>query len=97
MEPDDFIADGQPDPAAPGLRGPLIKLLLNEGQFRFRDSGPMVPDGDDDLPVLVRHGGVDALPRAAVLGGVVQHVAENLFEPFRVPRNSMWSCLNSSI
>src|SRR5699024_9060056 len=75
----------QADAAAPGLGGALVELLLDEGQLRLGDAGAIVANGDDDAPLIPPDSGVDALPGAAVLGGVVQHVAEHLLEPLRVP------------
>ena len=85
MEFDDLIAHRKADAAAPGLGGAFVKLLLDEGQFRFRDTGAKVPDPNCLLPRFPADGGHNSPSRAAVLGGIVQHVAENLLQPFRVP------------
>ena len=55
------------------------------GQFFLRDTGAIVPDGDDHLIPVPPDGRVDAFSAAAVLGRVVQQIAEDLAHAFRIP------------
>ena len=84
MEVDDLVAHRQADAAAPGLGGALVEFLLYEGQFLRRDAGAEVPDADHLIAALPGDGRHDALAASAVLGGVVQHVAEHLLQPLRI-------------
>ena len=84
MESDDLIAHRKTDAAAPGLGGALVKLLLHIGQLRLWNAGAVVPDTDDLLRPLRCQRGVNAPPGAAMLGGVVQHIAEYLLQPLRI-------------
>ena len=84
MTLDDLVTDRKSDAAAPRLGGAFIEFLLHIGQLRLRDAGAEVADGDDVFPVALGQVDGDAPAAAAVLGGVVQQVAEHLLEPLRV-------------
>ena len=84
MAGDDLVAHGKADAAAARLGRALIELLLDVGQLRLGDAVAEVADADDVVFILLRHGDDDALAVAAVLGGVVEHVAEHLLQPLRV-------------
>ena len=57
------------------------------GELLLRDTGPIVPDGDDGGIPLPADRRIDALAGATVLGRVVQQIAEHLAHPLRVARN----------
>ena len=84
---DNLVAHRQSNAGPPRLGGPLIELVLHVGQLLSRDTGAVVPDGDNHLVLVPGDSGINALARAAVLGGVVQQVAEHLPQPLRVPRD----------
>ena len=84
VEMHDLITDRQTNAAAPRPGGALVELLLHIGQLRLGDAGAEVPDGDDIGLVLLCQTDDDAFAGAAVLGGVVQHVAKHLLQPLRV-------------
>ena len=84
MAGDDLLAHRQADAGASGLGRSLIELVFDEGQLLLGHAGAIVPDAHHHLRPLLGHGHVDALARAAVLGGVVQQIAEHLAQPLRV-------------
>ena len=51
------------------------------GELLRRDAGAVVPDADDALSPLLGDGHVDTLSAAAVLGRIVQQIAEHLTQP----------------
>ena len=80
----DLIAHRQTDAAATGLGGALVEFLLHIGQLRRGMPGPKSRMRMTMVVLLPPQGGDDALAGAAVLGGVVQHVAQHLLQPFRI-------------
>ena len=90
MTVDDLIADRQTDAAAPGLGRPLVEFLLYIGQLRLRNARAEVPDGDLVAAVRLPQVDGDAFARSAVLGGVVQQVAEHLLQPIRVAGDGLF-------
>ena len=81
MQADDLVTHGKTDAAAPGAGGPFIKLFLDMGQILGRDAGAIVPDGDDIVIALAVKPRFDPLAGAAMLGGIIQQIAEHLLEP----------------
>ena len=84
VPPDNLIAHRKADAAAAGLGAALIKLLLDKRKLRLRNTGAVVPDAQDIILPLPLHGGGDSLSGAAMLGRIIQHIAEHLLQPLRV-------------
>ena len=57
------------------------------GQLRLRDAVTIIPEADAHVVAFFPKAHIDAPPVAAVLGGVIQQVAEDLLEALRVSRD----------
>ena len=83
-----LLTDGQPDAAAPLLRGALVEALLDMGQFVSGDAGAVVTDGQCDAFLSLRgQRYLNALSVPPVFRGVVEDIEQHLLEPLRIALN----------
>ena len=76
----DLVAHCKAYARTPGLGAALVEFLFHQRNFVLRNTGTKVTDLHHVVLLLTAHRDMDALAAAAVLGGVVQQVAEDLAE-----------------
>ena len=92
----DLLADGKSDAAAAGFRTAFIKFQLDARKFFFRNTGPIIPDADDNRSSFMCDGCVDTLALATVFGCVVKNVQKHLTHTRNVAWN-LWNLLIAAV